>query len=209
MPQFLEWLIIAAHFLSFPVIALNIWTFYHHSHFYKTKLKLRSLPLIYLGFVCIGIGAGCEIVEHIGDNWFYVSRLSQLNLLFYLFVFGGSNLIALGLKRSRITDIILIASMILVPITYGAQGGKKIMQFAQLPLSTIFLLNWYWVMRDWRVFLYPLFANIATVGFGIVLIVTGNQVFHVFIGPSSALGLLILAYVTWTKPIKMQRNLKK
>ncbi|MDJ0706504.1 MAG: hypothetical protein QNJ46_24805 [Leptolyngbyaceae cyanobacterium MO_188.B28] len=206
MAKFLEWSIFAAHFSVYVVAAINIWIFSHRSHFYKTTVKLRSLPLVYSGFASIAIGASYEIAEHIGDNWIYVSRLSGLNQLFYSFISGGICLIALGLRRSRITDMILLASLVLVPITYGVQGGKEIMQLAQLPPAIIFVIHWYWVMRDWRVFLYPLLANVIATGFGIALIASGNQIFHLFVGPSSALGLLILGYVAWTKPNKVRDN---
>ncbi|WP_293111495.1 hypothetical protein [Moorena sp. SIO4G3] len=55
-------------------------------------------------------------------------------------------------------------------------------------------------MRDWRVFLFPLFANLITVGFGIALIITGQQALHLFVGSPSAIGLLILGRVAWVKP---------
>ena len=206
MARFLEWSIVAAHFAVYAVAAINIWIFSRHSHFYQTTVKLRSLSLIYLGFAAIAIGASYEIAEHIGDNWVYVSRLSELNQLFYSFISGGICLIALGLKRSRITDMILLASLILVPLTYGVQGGKGIMQLVQLPSAIIFVLHWYWVMRDWRVFLYFVLANVVATGFGVALIATGNQIFHLFVGPSSALGLLILGYIAWTKPDKIRGN---
>ena len=50
-------------------------------------------------------------------------------------------------------------------------------------------------MKDWRVFLYLLFSNVLALGFGIALIATGNQLLHVFVGPLSAIGLLVLGYV--------------
>jgi hypothetical protein len=200
MPKLLEWLIIAAHALVYVVCAINIWIFAHHSQFYQTTLKLRSLPLIYIGFAAIAIGSSYEIAEHINDNWIYVSRLSDLNRLFYSFIAGGICLVAMGLRRSRVTDFLLLTILILVPITYGMQGGKSIMQAVQLPAAIIFVIHWYLVMRDWRVFLYPVLANVVALGFGIALIATDNQVFHLFIGSSSALGLLILGYVAWVKP---------
>ncbi len=203
MPKLLEWLIILAHFSVYAVAAINIWIFAHHSHFYQTIVKLRSLPLIYLGFTSIAVGTSYEIAEHMSDNWLYVSRLSELNQLFYSFISGGICLIALGLKRSRITDIILLASLIVVPLVYGAQDGKQIMQLLQLPAAIIFVLHWYWVMADWRVFLYPILSNGVALGFGIALIATGQQIFHIFVGLSSALGLLILGYIAWKKPEKI------
>lgn len=200
MPQYFQWLLIAAHFSVYGVTAVSVWIFSYHSHFYKTVVKLRSLPFIYWGYSAIAIGSSYEIAEHISDNWIYVSRLSELNQLFYAFISGGVCLIALGLKRSRITDIVLIATIVLVPAVYGVQGSKGFMQLAQIPGLIVFVMHWYQVMRDWRVFLYPLFANVAAIALGIALITTGNQIFHVLIGPVSAIGLLALGYVAWIKP---------
>ena len=209
MPKLLEWFIIAAHFSVYVISAINIWIFAHHSNFYRNQIRLRSLPLIYCGFAAMAIGASYEIAEHINDNWIYVSRLSALNQLFYSFISGGICLIALGLKRSTITDIILLASLFLVPLTYGIQGGKGIMQMVQLPAAIIFVIHWYLVMKDWRVFLYALLSNFVALGFGIALIATGNQVFHIFVGFSSALGLLVLGYVAWRKPSTVNKKIKE
>ena len=76
------------------------------------------------------------------------------------------------------------------------------MQFSQLITAAIFIYKWYAVMKDWRVFLYLLFSNVFALGFGIALIATGNQVYHLFIGPLSAIALLILGYVAWVQPQK-------
>lgn len=192
--------IVAAHFSTYVVIAINIWIFYHRREFFQTTVKVRSLPLIYSGFACFAISTTCEIAEHIGDMWIYESQISVLNRLFYTFITAGVSLIALGLRKSRILDTLLIASMVAVPLTYGVQGSKSIMQMISLVPAIIFVFNWYRVMRDWRVFLYLLFSNVLAIGFGIALIATDQQVFHIFIGPVSAIGLLILGYVAWIQP---------
>ena len=202
MSQPLEWVIIAAHLSVYLVCALNIWIFSHHSEFYKTVIRLRSLPLIYFGFACFSIGSSYEIAEHMGDDWIYVSRLSDLNLLFYSFIGAGLCLVALGLRKSRLTDLLLIASLVLIPLTYGANGGKGIMQAVQLIPAIIFVAHWYITMKDWRVFLYPVLSNVVALGFGIALIATGNQVFHIFVGFVSAIALAILGYIAWVTPTK-------
>ena len=87
-----------------------------------------------------------------------------------------------------------------MPFLYGLENSKTAIQLPQLLAALIFVYKWYAVMRDWRVFLYLLFSNVLALGFGIALIATGNQVFHIFIGPLSAIALLILGYVAWIKP---------
>ncbi len=200
MSPALKYTIIAAHFFTYIVPAINIWIFSRRSEFYKTTVQLRSLPLIYFGFVCLAISASYEIAEHIGDEWLYYSQISPLNRLFYTFTTVGICLIALGLKKSRVLDILLLASLIAVPLTYGMNDSKSLMQLISLVPNIIFFYNWYVVMRDWRVFLSLLFSYVLTMGFGIALIVTGQQVLHIFVGPISAIGLLILGYVAWVKP---------
>ncbi|MEO0456904.1 MAG: hypothetical protein AAF152_10015 [Cyanobacteria bacterium P01_A01_bin.114] len=203
MPISLKIAIIAAHFSTYIVAAINIWIFSRRSEFYQTVVKLRSLPLIYFGFACFAISASYEIAEHIGDDWLYESQISPLNRLFYTFITAGLCLIALGLRESRILDILLVASLIAVPLTYGINDSKSLMQLISLIPAAIFVYNWYVVMRDWRVFLYLLFSNVLALGFGIALIVTGQQAFHLFVGPASAIALLILGYVTWVTPKRM------
>ena len=200
MSPFLQIAIICAHALVYPVVALSIWIFAYHSHFYRTVVRLRSLALIYCGYACLAIAASYEIAEHIGDRWVYVSQISSLNLLFYSFINFGLGLIALGLKKSKAMDVLLIASLVGVPVLYGVNDSKSLMQITQLVTAGIFIYKWYDVMRDWRVFLYLLFSNIIALAFGIALMVTGNQLFHLFIGPASALGLLALGYIAWIKP---------
>ncbi|MBC6479550.1 MAG: hypothetical protein GDA56_18980 [Hormoscilla sp. GM7CHS1pb] len=200
MSGILKLIIIAAHYSVYIVAALNIWIFSRRSEFFTSVVKLRSLPLIYWGFACFPIAASYEIAEHMGDNWFYVSQISSLNRLFYTFINAGMCLIALGLKKSRLSDILLIASLVAVPLTYGIQDSKGIIQLVLLVPTVIFVSHWYVVMRDWRVFLYVLFSNIITLGLGIALIVTGYQVLHIFVGLSSAVALLILGLVAWEQP---------
>ncbi|NEP17772.1 MAG: hypothetical protein F6J97_12850 [Leptolyngbya sp. SIO4C1] len=200
MPFLLKVAIIAAHFFTYVVAAINIWIFSHRSEFYKTVVRLRSLPLIYFGFACFAISATYEIAEHIGDDWLYASQLSPLNRLFYSFLTAGLCLIALGLRKSRVLDGLLIASLVAVPLTYGVNGSKVLMQLVSLVPALIFVYSWYMVMRDWRVFLYLLFSNVIALGFGIALIVTEQQVLHLFVGPASAIALLILGYVAWIQP---------
>ena len=200
MSKILKLTIIAAHYSVYLVAALNIWIFSRRSEFFTSVVKLRSLPLIYWGFACFPIAASYEIAEHMGDNWFYVSQISSLNRLFYTFINAGMCLIALGLKKSRLSDILLIASLVAVPLAYGIQDSKGIIQLVLLVPTVIFVSHWYVVMRDWRVFLYLLFSNIITLGFGIALIVTGYQVLHIFVGLSSAVALLILGLVAWEQP---------
>lgn len=200
LPFPLKGAIVAAHFSVYAVVALSIVIFSCRSEFYTQTLKLRSLPFIYWGYGCFAIATSYEIAEHIGDQWLYVSRLSELNNLFYSFLVFGLGLIALGLKKNRLVDSLLLACMVATPFLYGLNGGKSALQLPQLIVAIVFVYRWYVVMRDWRVFLYLLFSNGLALGFGIALIATGNQVFHLFIGPSSAIALLILGYVAWIKP---------
>ncbi|MEO1144517.1 MAG: hypothetical protein AAFY26_02820 [Cyanobacteria bacterium J06638_22] len=198
--------IIAAHFFTYLAIAINIWIFSRRSEFFRTVNKVRSLPLIYCGFACFAIATSYEIAEHIGDDWFYESRISPLNHLFYLFIIAGICLIGLGLRKSKVTDFLFTASLIAVPLTYGFNDSKNLMQMILLIPAFLFVYNWYVVMRDWRVFLYLLFSNVLTVAIGIALIVTDQQIFHVFIGPLASTALLILGYVAWVNPNRRDLN---
>lgn len=200
MSPILKFAIIAAHASAYVVAAINIWIFATHSQFYSSTVKVRSLPLIYWGFASFPVAASYEIAEHMGDDWIYVSQISGLNHLFYVFIVTGISLIAMGLKKSWWSDLVLIASIVAVAITYGINDSKTYIQAPQLIATAIFIYHWYITMRDWRVFLYPVFSNILALGAGIALIVTGQQFWHIFIGPLSAIALLILGYITWVKP---------
>lgn len=200
MPIALKLGIIAAHFLTYIAVATNIWILSWRSEYFQHVLKVRSLPLIYCGFASFGISTSYEIAEHIGDQWLYQNRISTLNHLFYIFIIVGVCLIGLGLRKSRPLDILLIASLVAAPLTYGVNDSKNLMQMILLIPGFIFVYNWYKVTGDWRVFLYLLFANVLSVVAGIALIVTEQQFFHLLIGPLTSLALLILGYVAWVNP---------
>ena len=203
MSPLLTLAIVAAHLSVYGVSAINIWIFSRHSKFYRTILPLRSLPAIYCGFACFAIASSYEIAEHIGDNWIYVNQISHLNRLFYTFITAGVGLIAMGLRKRLWSDLLAVSCIAAVPLAYGVNGSKGLLlQIPQLIVAAIFVYHWFVVMRDWRVFLYPLLSNGVALGFGIALIATGNQVLHIFVGLFSAIALLILAYVAWTKPVQ-------
>jgi len=195
-----------AHFSVYIVVALSIWIFSQRSDFYTRTLKLRSLPSIYWGYVCFAVATSYEVAEHINDDWFYISQISGLNNLFYSFLVFGLGLISLGLRKNTWLDVLLIASMVATPILYGVNDAKTAIQLPQLITAAIFVYKWYAVMKDWRVFLYLLFSNVVGLGFGIALIATGNQIFHLFIGPAGAVALLILGYVAWVQPQRYAKN---
>lgn len=198
--------LIVAHFSVYAVAAINIWIFSRRRDYYTQTVKLRSLPTIYCGFACLAIATSYEISEHIGDNWIYVSHISGLNNLFYSFIVLGLGLIAMGLKKNRLLDFLTLACIAATPILYGINDSKRYIQIAQLLIAAIFIFQWYTVMKDWRVFLYLLFSNVLALGFGIALIATNNQLLHIFIGPLSAIGLLILGYVAWVNPTRSQHR---
>jgi len=195
--------IAAAHFSVYLVVGLSIWIFSARSEFYTHQLRLRSLPSIYWGYACFAVATSYEVSEHMNDDWYYISHISGLNNLFYSFIVFGLGFIALGLKKNKLLDVLLIACMVATPIVYWIGDNKQSIQLPQLIMAIIFVYKWYVVMKDWRVFLYLLFSNIIALGFGIALIVTGNQIFHLFIGPASGVALLILGYVAWIKPTRI------
>lgn len=202
MPAWLKLSLMAAHFSVYIVVAINIWIFSRRSHFYTHVVKLRSLPFIYWGFACFAIATSYEVAEHIGDQWIYISQISGLNNLFYSFIVFGLGLISLGLRKNTLLDFLTIACMVSTPILYGINNGKSLIQVTQLVIAAIFMYQWYLVMKDRRVFLYLLFSNVLALGAGIALINTGKQFYHLFIGPLSAIGLLVLGYVAWVKPLR-------
>ncbi|MEO1621171.1 MAG: hypothetical protein AAFU53_09085, partial [Cyanobacteria bacterium J06632_3] len=127
-----------AHFSVYGVVALSIWIFSKRSDFYTHTVKLRSLPSIYWGYACFAIATSYEVAEHIGDDWFYVSKLSTLNNLFYSFIVFGLGFIAIGLKKNRWLDCLLIACMVVTPLLYGMGDSKSAIQIPQLITAVVF-----------------------------------------------------------------------
>ena len=71
----------------------------------------------------------------------------------------------------------------------------KLFWFFQIIISIFLITSWQRIFKDWLFILYPIFGIIFTTFFGTNLSISGNQFWHLFIGPSGTISVLTLYLV--------------
>ena len=67
---------------------------------------------------------------------------------------------------------------------------KSIALLSQVVISIFLIINWQRVFKDWFFILYPIFGIFFTTFFGTKLSISGDQFWHVLIGPSGTISVL-------------------
>jgi len=67
---------------------------------------------------------------------------------------------------------------------------KTIALLFQVVISILLIINWQRVFKDWLFILYPIFGIFFTTFFGTRLSISGDQFWHVLIGPSGTISVL-------------------
>ena len=67
---------------------------------------------------------------------------------------------------------------------------KKISLLFQAIISIFLIINWQRIFKDWLFILYPIFGIFFTTFFGINLSNSGDQFWHILIGPSGSISVL-------------------
>jgi len=67
---------------------------------------------------------------------------------------------------------------------------KKIALLFQVIISIFLIINWQRIFKDWLLILYPIFGIVLTSFFGTNLSISGNQFWHILIGPSGTISVL-------------------
>ena len=57
-------------------------------------------------------------------------------------------------------------------------------------ISVYLIINWQRIFKDWLFILYPIFGIFFTTFFGTNLSISGNQFWHILIGPSGTISVL-------------------
>ena len=130
-----------------------------------------------------------EMIDHTKTDWIYIDHSSLFNWFFYSFLSLGLTSLAISVIKNKFligTSIFLcfgsIVSYLLI--------DKTIALSFQVMISIFLIINWQQMFKDWLFIAYPIFGIIFTTFFGTNLSVTGNQIWHIFIGPSGTLSVL-------------------
>ena len=130
-----------------------------------------------------------EMIDHTSTNWIYIDHSSIFNWLFYSFLSIGLSLFTISVAKNKFiihTNIILMIAAI---FSYWFLGKSTTLLF-QVLISVLLISQWWNRFKDWVFLLYPITGVFFTTFFGIILSSSGEQIWHVFIGPSGTITVL-------------------
>ncbi|MFN9913674.1 MAG: hypothetical protein ACK53L_13865, partial [Pirellulaceae bacterium] len=144
-----------------------------------------------LGFAAFGLAALAETLDHTTTRWLYVNHSSGWNGLFFSALAAGIALLAAAVSTNRSLRALLLALVLAGAAGYAA-FGKGAAIASQSLLLLVMLHLWWRSFHDPLLWLYPLFTVGLTTLFGVLLNASGDQLWHLFIGPAGSLSLLVL-----------------
>ncbi len=153
---------------------------------FKNISNHKILPL---GFIFLGLASISETIDHTQTSWIYVDHSSLFNWLFYSFLSLGLTFLSISVIKNKFLKITNLC-ITFCSITSYFLVDKKISLFFQVIISILLIINWQRIFKDWLFILYPIFGIILTTFFGTNLSISGNQYWHILIGPSGTISVL-------------------
>tara|TARA_B100000282_G_scaffold283894_1_gene247955 strand:+ start:477 stop:1031 length:555 start_codon:yes stop_codon:yes gene_type:complete len=146
------------------------------------------------GFMCFSLASLAEMVDHTTTDWVYVNHNSFFNGVFYGALATGLALLTAAVSRSRSWRLTLLlitaAALAAYPLI-----GKSVAISLQSLLLVLMLCQWWRRFADPRLWLYVLFGVVLTTTMGILLVGSGDPIWHLFIGPCGSLSVISLGWV--------------
>ena len=158
----------------------------------KSLNKFKNIPnnsLIPCGFFLLGLGALFEMIDHTKTDWIYINHSSIYNWLFYSFLSLGLTCLSISVIKNHFIQSTNFFISLCSIISYFL-FDKTVALFLQVIISIFLIINWQRVFKDWFFILYPIFGIFFTTFFGARLSITGDQFWHIFIGPSGTISVL-------------------
>ena len=150
--------------------------------------------LLKSGFACFSLASLAEMVDHTSTDWIYVNQSSFFNGVFYGALATGLALITAAMSSSRSWRLPLLLVTFAALAAYPL-AGKSVAIALQSVLLVLMLRQWWRCFADPRLLLYVLFGVVLTTGLGALLVGSGDQIWHVFIGPCGSLSVISLDWV--------------
>jgi len=167
---------------AFIPIILGIKSFNKFKH-------INNKEFIPFGFIFLGLASIAEMIDHTQTAWIYVDHSSLFNWLFYSFLSLGLTFLSISVINNKfIQTTNLFISF--CSITSYFLFNKNISLFIQVIISIFLIINWQKFFKDWLFILYPIFGIIFTTFFGTNLSISGDQFWHILIGPSGTISVL-------------------
>ena len=157
----------------------------------RNALPDGGISLLLLGFTCFSIAAFAEMLDHTETSWIYINRLSGWNGLFYAGLAGGLASLAASVTTNKTFRALLLVLVISVIVTYPLLG-KGVTISLQSIITIIFLAQWWKRFHDPLLWIYPICGVVLTTIFGGMLSTSGDQIWHVFIGPAGSISLITI-----------------
>tara|TARA_B100000579_G_scaffold419457_1_gene418045 strand:- start:209 stop:790 length:582 start_codon:yes stop_codon:yes gene_type:complete len=151
--------------------------------------QIRSPLLTPFAFISLGLASMFEMFDHTTTDWIYVNHTSLLNWLFYSFLTIGLSFFTISVTKKKSIIVLNIFLLITAIFSYWIVG-KSITLILQVLISILLISEWWKRFKDWVFFIYPITGVIFTTFFGILLSSSGEQIWHVFIGPSGTISVL-------------------
>ena len=151
--------------------------------------RFKNHIFIPFGFIFFGMASFFEMIDHTTTNWIYIDHSSLFNWLFYTFLALGLTCLSISVIKNKFamwTNIFLCTCSVFSYLLID----KTIALSFQIMLSIFLIINWQRMFKDWIFIAYPVFGIILTTLFGTNLSITGNQIWHIFIGPSGTISVI-------------------
>jgi len=158
----------------------------------KSLNKFKNIPnnsLIPGGFILLGLGALFEMIDHTKTDWIYIDHSSIYNWLFYSFLSLGLTCLSISVIKNKFFQTTNFLISLFSIISYFL-FNKNIALLFQVMVSIFLIINWQRFFKDWLFILYPIFGIFFTTFFGTNLSISGDQFWHVLIGPSGTISVL-------------------
>ena len=159
---------------------------------FKSINKFKNLEnyfLIPFGFIFLGLASMFEMIDHTKTDWIYIDHSSLFNWLFYSFLALGLTTLTISVIKNKFLigiNIFLCFGSIFSYLFFD----KTISLSFQVIISIFLITNWQRMFKDWFFIAYPIFGILLTTFLGTNLSITGNQIWHIFIGPSGTMSVL-------------------
>ena len=167
---------------AFIPIILGIKSFNKFKH-------ISNKQFIPFGFIFLGLASIAEMIDHTQTAWIYVDHSSLFNWLFYSFLSLGLTCLSISVIKNKFIQKTNICISLCSIISYFL-FDKTITLLFQVIISIFLIINWQRFFKDWLFILYPIFGIIFTTFFGTRLSISGDQFWHVLIGPSGTISVL-------------------
>ena len=145
--------------------------------------------MIPFGFIFLGLASISEMIDHTQTSWIYVNHSSPFNWLFYSFLSIGLTFFSISVIKNKLNQATTFCISLFSIFSYFL-FDKTISLLFQVIISVFLIISWQRVFKDWLFILYPIFGIIFTTFFGTRLSISGEQFWHVLIGPSGTISVL-------------------